>query len=471
MAILEGRWDDVSDSPARSSSACADNTPLALEGQVPGCGKSYSIRDHFRRHRRIAALLTVAPWNRLRCEMSEDGFKAVTLHKLLGRTVADDEDRKKAYDLAGITHIHFEEPYLYTVRELEWIRTFMRAHPSFGYTMAGDPGQLRPVSQKLALNDDEYYERIFAELFPHRLTLRYSKRCSTPEEGRRMEALCEDLRAELEGVPMILQRHGLSIVDFESLGVDDAKCPHLAATRDTVAAVNSWAHSLIEPDQPDAYLVGQQLLGRDGGKVKGDRLNPNEIYTVVSCDDKRLKVTNVDGKEFQPTLAQAAKLLQRPYCATNHAFQGLSLGNRIFIHEFDHRMADHRWMRTAVSRCSTLDIVLVQHRRAPRARAADVAARIESHRIADDRRDFAYNPSDYVNADWVATTLAEQRGQCAECLGDLGEAASGAWSIDRIDNDQPHTRGNCRLVCHVRKGTCQQKSGGRKVRQVGHTVD
>ena len=171
------------------------------------------------------------------------------------------------------------------------------------------------------------------------------------------------------------------------------------------------------------------------------------------------RTCTIDGKVFSPTLGQAVKFLQRPYCATNHAFQGLSLGNKIYIHEYDHYMADHRWMRTAVSRCSTLDIVLVKHRRV-RAPAQDVAQRIAGHRAADQR--FAYDGADYVDAPWVAATLARQRGQCAECQGDLGEVATGMWSIDRVDNDQPHTKGNCRLVCHVRKGTCQQKSGGRR---------
>ena len=336
---------------------------------------------------------------------------------------------------------------------------FQKQHPTLRYSDASDGGQLQPVGQKLAVNHDEYYERVIAELFPNRLTLRFSKRCSTPEEGRRMEVLCEDLRAEVEAVPTILKRHGIPVVNFESLNGDDAKYPHIAATRDTVALVNSWAHKLIEPNCPDAYLEGQELLGRGGGEVRGGRLNPNEVYTVVSCDDERLKVSNIDGKVFSPTLGQAVKFLQRPYCATNHAFQGLSLGNKIYIHEYDHYMADHRWMRTAVSRCSTIDIVLVKHRRV-RAPVQDVAQRIANHRLADRR--FAYDEASYVDAGWVTATLAGQRGQCAECQGDLGEVASGMWSIDRVDNDQPHTKGNCRLVCHVRKGTCQQKSGGRR---------
>ena len=42
------------------------------------------------------------------------------------------------------------------------------------------------------------------------------------------------------------------------------------------------------------------------------------------------------------------------------------------------------------------------------------------------------------------------------------DGSDGDDSGTTVDNDQPHTKGNCRLVCHVRKGTCQQKSGGRR---------
>ena len=76
-----------------------------------------------------------------------------------------------------------------------------------------------------------------------------------------------------------------------------------------------------------------------------------------------------------------------------------------------------------------------------------------SHNASRADKRFAYEVADYVNEAWVAATLARQRGQCAECQSDLGEVATGLWSIDRVDNDQPHTKGNCRLVCHVRKAT------------------
>ena len=70
-------------------------------------------------------------------------------------------------------------------------------------------------------------------------------------------------------------------------------------------------------------------------------------------------MTHPDGSDRTLTLAAAAKYLKRPYCYTGHATQGLSLGAKIFVHDWDSFMATHRWIRTVMSRCGTLDIVLV----------------------------------------------------------------------------------------------------------------
>ena len=421
---------------------------LAFEGLVPGCGKSFASED--REARFAEGCLTVSPWNRLRCEKG-----GVTLHKLLGRGVGEaDGDRMKPYDLTGVRRVHFEEPYLYTVRELEWMAAFMRKHGRRGvaFTMAGDPGQLRPVNQKLAIDPDAYYEQIFAHLFPRRVTLRYSKRTRTAEEGARMEALCADLRAEDSPVPVILQRHGLRVVDFTALGEADAGGPHVAALRATCDRVNSWAHGLVGGTALDKYAEGQQLLGRKGGRVQGGRISPNELYTVTRVGD-RLVLATQDGGVRSPTLAQARALLGRPYCATGHATQGLSLGNRLFIHDYDSFMADHRWMRTVVSRCSTLDITLVRHG-APRPAVPpqQLARRIALHRDSDTARGFHWDEADYVTPAWAYRELERQGHRCA-CHADLSED----WSIDRITNQRPHTVGNCRIVCRA----CQHASAHR----------
>ena len=84
-------------------------------------------------------------------------------------------DHKKAYNLDGVTHIHFEEAYLYPVHQVGWMASFIKSHPNISVSMAGDPGQLAPVRQELCVDSDTWYEQAFAKMFPRRICLRVSK--------------------------------------------------------------------------------------------------------------------------------------------------------------------------------------------------------------------------------------------------------------------------------------------------------
>ena len=142
-------------------------------------------------------------------------------------------------------------------------------------------------------------------------------------------------------------------------------------------------------------------------------------------------------------MAQAKRFLKRPYCRTGHSSQGLSLGNRIYVHDHDNFMATHRWMRTVVSRCSTLDIVLVDGSEGLHNNFAVNTARIAGHRTADTAKSFTWDDADYVDGAWVGETLRRQRYSCGEC----SEPLDADYSIDRRANNLPHVRGNCQIVC------------------------
>ena len=76
---------------------------------MPGAGKTFAVKEYARRHGLVAAMLIVCPWNRLKCEMSRDGFRSATLHRLLGRCpdgATDDAAAKKTIVLKVIHHIH-----------------------------------------------------------------------------------------------------------------------------------------------------------------------------------------------------------------------------------------------------------------------------------------------------------------------------------------------------------------------------
>ena len=89
--------------------------------------------------------------------------------------------------------------------------------------MAGDPGQIAPVSQDLCVDSDTWYEQAFAKIFPRRISLRMSKRVADEADRARMLRLCDELRAEALPAPTILRDAGLRVVRFDSLTEADAR--------------------------------------------------------------------------------------------------------------------------------------------------------------------------------------------------------------------------------------------------------
>ena len=118
------------------------------------------------------------------------------------------------------------------------------------------------------------------------------------------------------------------------------------------------------------------------------------MVLVTAVDQADLKLAAPDGSSRTVKLEQAARYLKRPYCRTGHSTQGMSLGDRIFIHDVDCHMATHRWMRTVVSRCRTLDIIIVTNSSGVRMRNVDVKSRIAGHTASDTAAGFVWDPAD-----------------------------------------------------------------------------
>jgi hypothetical protein len=289
--------------------------PIALEALVPGAGKTYLIHSWVERTAQSATAITVSPYALVSKNLKE-GRRSITLHELVGRLAVETEDGinyKKAYDLQGVTHIFFDEILLYPVNQLGWIREFMRKHPGITFSNAGDSGQNAPVRQELACDSDAWYDMAIATMFPRRIVLQMSKRVTDPTDRARMTRLCEELREEVRPVADILRDAGLPVVRFESLTEGDARYPHIAAMRSTMAKVDHWAHEAVGETGPgDVYLPGQELFGVDGCRCKGGRIASNETYIVAEADDNGLSLTAPDGSRRIVTMAAARRYLKRP---------------------------------------------------------------------------------------------------------------------------------------------------------------
>ena len=110
-------------------------------------------------------------------------------------------------------------------------------------------------------------------------------------------------------------------------------------------------------------------------------------------------------------------------------------------------MATHRWIRTVVSRCSSLDIILVENSEGLKINFKATEMRISNHKETDIAKfphlAGKWDEKDYITVDWTTTTLKRQRFSCAECSDPL----NADWSIDRRVNELPHTKANCQICC------------------------
>jgi hypothetical protein len=430
--------------------------PIAIKATIPGGGKTHLDKSWLERTGQKETSLVATPFNALVSKNVQEGWRSITVHELVGRLAVESDDgvtTKKPYDLTGITHVFFDEIYLNPINQLGWIHAFKKKHgATMTFSEAGDPGQNTPVCQTLAVDSDAWYEMALASMFPRCILLEVSKRVRDPADRQRMTNLCTELREEVRPVVDILRDAGLRTVAFEDLTKEEAHYPHVSAMRATMARVDHWAHAAR--GESDEYLVGQELLGVDGVRCRGGRICSNETYEVLEVSASGLTLTAPDGSRRVVTTATARRYLKRPYCRTGHSTQGLTLGDKIYIHDWQSMMATHRWVRTAVSRCSTLDIVLVTGSNGVRNNWHGSELRIKAHQAADLDKGYVWDPAAYVTAKWVGEALRQQRYSCAACY----EPLDTDWSIDRIANELPHIRGNCAISCR----RCQNASAHRE---------
>jgi hypothetical protein len=351
------------------------NHNLMLTGLTPGTGKTSAVIDHCKRHDR--KLLVVCSWNRLRCELSQKTDIVSTYHNLFGlvpdNVETDESNHNKGINLEKLqpSHIHFEEVYLFSIGELVRIFRFIQENKhTYTFSGAGDSFQLKAVSKiNPKIKYDEYHDQIFAKMFPNKLVLQHCKRCTTEEDSIEMLTICNELRA-FESVEDIVDKYFKSVT-FESLEHDKeaAMSAHVTFTKRTASIVNSWAFPLKTGRSEFKYQVGDVLLGNPSDKNKNKmfkgkggkvRIASNNIYTIKAIDGDNVSLLSLDDKYFTLDITYLGSEFKRDCAVTCHSSQGLTLGKKLYVHDYLHPGLDNRWYFTALTRCSSLDIIFVK---------------------------------------------------------------------------------------------------------------
>lgn len=326
----------------------------------------------------LSRLLAITAWNRLRHELipvvKKCGGDVITLHKLLGIPLEGKEDddeaqHKSMYNTKDVSHIHFEEIYLFTVAHLEKIHDFMIAHgDDFTFSCNGDGFQLNPIGQELSVDYEIYYRQILAIMFPKLMTFQHSKRCANLDDKIRVRTVCDDLRAGVH-IDELIKKNGWKVIRKNEMPYNACKDAHVAFSNSTVAAVNGFCHPKATGRKMDDFRVEDILLGKPTKKSKiyktsgggNVHISSNSVYVIKAfLPDGRVGLLTGDDRYMYCTPRELLDEFKRPYCSTVHSSQGLTLGSKLYIHNYGNFMVDQKWYFTAITRCSTLDIVFVR---------------------------------------------------------------------------------------------------------------
>jgi hypothetical protein len=463
------RWSEVDD--------ILDYDPLEesgfvhIDATVPGAGKTYMIEEYCKRTYKKERVLFITPWNALASDIRKKLLQAMTLHNLCGKRVeyetVEEIMNKKKFNVTDYDHIHFDEICLYSPKELIWIYEFI-LYDKKDHTMitsTGDVGQLGAVNcGEFHTPKDDWYKMAIDTMFSKSILLQISKRLTNENEKERMYKMCNDLKDEFKSIGQILEEAKLPQMHFSELTAEDFQYPHITALQDTSAKVDNLASTLLNKPNNGNYEIGEELVGvKSYGCKGGKRISSSDSYIVEKIEEKETKGKETkekllhlmasDGTPRILPVLKAIEVLRRAYSRTCHSTQGMSLGDKIYVHDISSFMVNHCWVRTAITRCSTLNIVIVNGSKMNMPTTSKIEKKIKEHEEYD--RKFKYDEKDYITPDWVKERLKKQRFQCwnSTCRKPIDDC----WSIDRINNSKPHIKTNCALCCQK----CQSVSSKR----------
>ena len=333
------------------------NTNLTIvKGIVGGSGKTYSVLKYYEIKKK--KVLFVSPYNMLCDDLKKKNVQSITLYKLLGKSLENFEKKSqsKKFDIKGIDAIHFEEIYLYNLNELTWIKNFIINNNQIKFSCAGDEFQLKPVNDTNNINM-EYHNFIIHSMFNNCILLKTSKRVSDKKEQKQMLDISNELKKDING-KLSIEKLKLLGIKFKSL--KDAKkesnfltSKHVSYLKQTTDELNEFIHN-TKTIGTMKYYIGQILLGTGKYGTK-----PNREYKIKSINFNNIfEIQNYNGK-VKTYSNEKMDCFKCNYANTCHAYQGMSLGDSIYIHNYNFDRVDNRWLYVSITRCSTMNVTIV----------------------------------------------------------------------------------------------------------------
>jgi ATP-dependent exoDNAse (exonuclease V) alpha subunit len=413
---------------------------LVLIQGYAGTGKSFAYKNL------LDETLFTTPYNALCKDIRDGGKNAVTLHKMLGLKYDDIEVTKmNSYDVSNVEVIIFDEIFLYDTFKLGLIKEYINKHPEIRFYATGECNQL-PAIEKLVIKDKrEYYKNVIYSIFPNVIELTKNKRCKTEEDREKMDSFIQDIlnsTGDKKELLDILKKYDIKIIgNIKDIHTKKNIC-HMNSSCEFV---NKLVMNKYHPDKK--YIVGEDLICRKTLQIKKAKTYVNYTYKIIEIKDESM-ILNDDDEDIEVSKELIEKHFKLPYARTCSSVQGMTIDENITIFDFYNNFVDKYWLYTAITRTTELKNVSIfvgKQKDLTEYINGKIVNMIKFHKESDAKACREWN-GNYIDLDFVLEEF-KNTSNCRYCGEPIDIYGDECFSIDRIDNDLPHIKTNCQIIC------------------------
>ena len=412
---------------------------LLILADYAGSGKSTICK------KMTGKTLFVAPVNTLVMSIRKDGIDAITINKLLGMGITDD-DRVKKYDISEYDNIVFDEIFMYPLYTLSKINYFMKQNKDKNILATGDKNQLKAIGDNLYnnINDyEQYKDRAIKRMFKYYVNLKIIKRLKSDDDVKRMIKYKEELFNPNNKPIDIVKKY------FKVIKLGDMKTTkNISFLRETKRLVNKFVFDKEGIDKSSCFKSGCKYFYKNQvvrciKYLKKCKIFLNYEYIIKDIDnDNVLIFEELEKEEFKIPLKYFHLYFSYNYCFTNHSIQGITINEPITIFDLKHKLVNRNWVYVATTRnvnMNDIKICLLETER----EQIDISHKIRSYKSQDKKRGMKWDKNHYITNSWINNQL-KYNTSCESCFNTF---TKDNLTIDRLYNNRPHTKNNCRLLC------------------------
>jgi hypothetical protein len=344
---------DIKDEYDRSAicQILEEHKQVMIKADTPGCGKSYICEGMVELGHNV---IFICPTNKLvqKYEMASDKITSTTINKFFSFNIG--QEKTKPFDYSEFDVFVFDEIYCNDIQVLNRIKRFIDNNKDKIIIATGDSEQLKPVNDitNQDIDYDDYMDSVMSQLFKNDIFLKINKRFKNVEDMKRLNEIKQMLKSGCD-INKIIKKY------FKYTDNINESENNIAYENKTCKAVSSAIRNKL--NKVDDYEIGEILICRKYIRIKNKdnvKFQVNFNYKIVNIKGCFFTLENVITGERQnigDKIIRDAFIFN--YCATCHSSQGASINGKVCIFDYNNKLADWRWLWTAITRATQIENV------------------------------------------------------------------------------------------------------------------